>query len=178
MAEAVVEGISETAPQATVALIDLTVECPTVKALSEYDAIIAGAPVWNGVPSTDLLQYFEDFPIRDINNRLRCKLGAVFTTGGGYYAGVQPTLEAMQRMFQTYQMTIVTGPAWQLGAGAAAPGMDGTLDQPGDYGGPAPPEFLADARGLGARVGNFSSIMKLIPSLCGVYPDLVWDVPR
>ena len=52
------------------------------------------------------------------------------------------------------------------------------MDALAEYGSPAPPEFLADARGLGARVGNLTSVMKLIPPLCGPYPDMVWPVPR
>jgi len=37
---------------------------------------------------------------------------------------------------------------------------------------------VADARGLGAPVGNLIAIMRLIPPLCGLYPDQVWSVLR
>jgi len=183
MAEAIVEGIKETAPKATVKLIDLVVECPSPRDMSVYDAVIAGAPVWNGIPSPDILSWMDDWPISDSGNKMRCKLGAAFTTGGGYYAGIQTTIETFHRLFQTFQMVIVGGPAWQTGQGAAAvtgtePFEEGAYMAEDGKTEIAAPQFLADARGLGARVGNFTSIMKTMPAFCDVYLGLTASSKR
>jgi len=161
LATKVVEGIKESAPEATVKLYDLVTECPSGAELVAYDAIIAGAPVWNMEPSPDMIGFLDDLPF---GNDLRCKIGAAFTSGGGKYSGVQTTLETFHRMMQTFQMVIVPGPTFESAQGAAAPGTDGM-----EYGGPADDEFLAHARGLGARIANFTSLMKEMPKLCGEY---------
>jgi multimeric flavodoxin WrbA len=174
MGEAVVEGIKLTAPKAYVKHIDIGKECLTYEEQASYDAIIAGAPVWNGIPSPDIISYLDDWPISSRGNKMRCKIAAAYATGGGYYAGLQTTIETFHRMFQTFQMIIVGGPAWQTGIGAAA--VTGSepfnlgKDSDGNY--VVAPEFLGDARALGARVGNFTSIMRQMPDFCGAYLGL------
>jgi multimeric flavodoxin WrbA len=174
MGDAVVEGIKLTAPKAYVKHIDISTECPTYQDLASYDAIIAGAPVWNGIPSPDILSYLDDWPISTRGNKMRCKIAAAYATGGGYYAGLQTTVETFHRMFQTFQMVIVGGPAWQTGIGAAA--VTGSepfnlgKDSDGNY--IVAPEFLGDARALGARVGNFTSVMRQMPGFCDAYLGL------
>merc|ERR1711874_293779 len=102
---------------------------------------------------------------------LRCKVAAGFSTGGGYYAGIQPVIESFHRLLMTFQMIIVGGPAWNMGIGAAA--VTGiypfeTKNDDSNYT-PVDDTFLADGRALGARIGNITAAMKAIPGLCGAY---------
>jgi multimeric flavodoxin WrbA len=147
--------------------------CPDFDVIKTYDAVIVGTPSWNGAPPGDMIDFMNLWPLDDTG--LRCKIGGAFSTGGGYYSGIQPVLETIHRALMTFQMIIVGGPDWNTGEGAAA--VTGIWpfytyadnDTSDEYVG-INPLFMADGRAFGARIGNITQAMQAVPPLCGNYP--------
>lgn len=174
MGDAIKQGVQGACPDCQVDNFDISEEggCPEYDVVRTYDAILVGAPSWNGLPPPDITAFMDAWPLSDTG--LRCKLGGAFATGGGYYAGIQPVMESIQRVMMTFQMIIVGGPDWQVGEGAAAvTGIwpfetklpNGTYVGVNDL-------FLTDGQAFGARVGNLTQASQALPPLCGTFPGM------
>lgn len=150
MAEAVgagakqVEGVS-----VTVAPVgDITTDM-----LLKADALIVGSPVINGNVHPEVLTFISRWPFK--GNPMRDKIGAAFTSSGGFSAGEEHVLHSIHNAMLIHNMIVVGGADWRSAFGASAVVSEQpylTENEKGkvsDY-------FLEKGRALGHRVATLT----------------------
>ena len=153
MARAVADG-ARSVPGTTVVL--KTIADVTDADLLGADAIVVGTPVYNGGVAAEVKRFIERWPF----GRLKDKVGAAFSTGGGLSAGQESALLDLVRSMLIFQFVIVGGDSWQAAFGASAVTEEG---KPKDQQG-VDDAAKAKGRGLGARVARVAQQLQHSPS--------------
>ncbi len=143
MARAVADG-ARSVPGATVVLKKIA--DVTDADLLGADAIVVGTPVYNGGVAAEVKRFIERWPF----GRLKDKVGAAFSTGGGLSAGQESALLDLIRSMLIFQFVIVGGDSWEAAFGASAVTEEG---KPKDQQG-VDEAAKAKGRGLGTRVAR------------------------
>jgi NAD(P)H dehydrogenase (quinone) len=174
MDQAVVEGCQGVPFEITVSL--KSIDCATFQDVQNADAIIIGSRVHNANTHPEVQQWINkewDLGYFDGTNR---KVGGAFVTAGGISAGQEETLQSSLRSMMIFRMILVCGETWQSAFGAAAVTGEAPFtvfrhDSGSKF--PFPracyqkrdelisPMFLAQARGLGARVASVSNQIRI-----------------
>jgi NAD(P)H dehydrogenase (quinone) len=87
--------------------------------LLEVDGIIAGSPVYYGLMSAKLKDFFDKSV--EIHEKLEGKVGAAFTSSGGYGTGAETTIMSIIQAFLIHGMIVKgysRGPTVHYGAAA------------------------------------------------------------
>lgn len=159
MGQAFQKGALAVCPECKVDLRSLTDEtCPTASEIRKYDAVAIGAPTWSNMPTPDMMEYLATW--RPYSS-MPCKLGAAFSGGSDFFAGVQPSVQILHRYLLAYSAFIVpntfAGHSGEFYEGAfAAHSEEGyKADEAGIH-----PQYVDQAMGLGARLANITKLVK------------------
>ena len=148
MAEAVgagakqVDGVSVTVAAAA----DINTEM-----LLQADAVILGSPVINGNVHPKVLYFITSWPFKD--NPMRDKIGAAFTTAGGFSAGEEHVMQSIHNAMLIHGMIVVGGAHWRAAFGASAIVSESPYLTENEKG-KVDAYFLEKARSLGHRVAT------------------------
>jgi NAD(P)H dehydrogenase (quinone) len=120
--------------------------------LSSADAVIVGSPVYFANMSGEVKTFLDNWLLKfDLwrDRKMRNKVGAAFSTGGGISAGKEFTILGILAAMLNNQMIIVSG-----GGGFGASATTGP-DSPG-----IDDKELAEARDFGKRVAEVAAVVK------------------
>jgi NAD(P)H dehydrogenase (quinone) len=121
--------------------------------LLSSDAVIVGSPVYVGNMSGQVKTFFDNwglkFGLGTGTGKMRNKVGAAFTTGGGFSSGKEITMLTILGAMLIHQMIVISG-----GGGFGASATTGS-DSPG-----IDAKEIAEARDLGKRVAEVAALVK------------------
>jgi NAD(P)H dehydrogenase (quinone) len=120
--------------------------------LSSSDAVIVGSPVYFANMSGEVKTFLDNWLLKfDLwrDRKMRNKVGAAFSTGGGISAGKEFTILGILAAMLNNQMIVVSG-----GGGFGASATTGP-DSPG-----IDEKELAEARDFGKRVAEVTAVVK------------------
>lgn len=125
----------------------------TADMLLKANAVILGSPVINGNVHPKVLTFISRWPFR--NNPMRDKIGAAFTTAGGFSAGEEHVLHSIHNAMLIHCMIVVGGPDWRSAFGASAVVSEDPYFTENEKG-KVPDYFLEKGRALGTRVATLA----------------------
>jgi len=129
------------------------------------DALVLGSGVYNGNPSPRILSFINSF---DFMDHLESKVGGAFATAGGAAAGLELTIEGMERGLKIFGMVTVGGNHWQNADGTGVVTTSVPIDS-GSF-------DIALARDQGMRVATLANSLK--PAAEGSIPPLLPGVTK
>lgn len=142
LAEAIAEGA---ASQKMKVLLKPIEEIKTEDLITSK-AIILGSPVYNGNPAPEVLTFINSWPFD--GRPLKDKIGAAFSSGGGFSIGEEAVLHSIHRGMLIHGMLIIGGEEVEAAFGASAVTDEGQFES-------VDPIFLEKARQLGIRVAHW-----------------------
>ncbi|KEO75580.1 flavodoxin family protein [Anditalea andensis] len=152
MAEAVAKG----AASKEVEVILLDIKDITEAELLQADAIILGSPVYNANVAPPVLEFINVWPFE--GRPFKNKVGAAFTTGGGFSIGEEIVMLNILQSMLIHGMVVIGGEETEAAFGASA------ITGEGDFlGKPVHELFLKKAEGLGKRVAEWAIKSKSFP---------------
>ena len=163
VAQGVNSGFKKRAGTVSGRIIFGTTSNLTFTDVQDADAIILGAPTYNGNPHPNMMSWINYW---HIESDLSKKVGAAFVTAGGIHSGAEGSLMSLLRSMMVFRMVTVGGDSWDSPFGAAAtmhedPFGDSRRSQ--DFSNKCyqtnsliHPHFLRKAWNLGERVANLT----------------------
>jgi NAD(P)H dehydrogenase (quinone) len=131
----------------------------TTDMLLKADAVILGSPVINGNVHPKVLAFISSWPFK--NNPMRDKIGAAFTTAGGFSSGEEHVMHSILNAMLIHGMIVAGGPDWRSAFGASAV----VSEQPyftENKKGKVPEYFLEKGRSLGKRIAALALKLKRV----------------
>lgn len=131
----------------------------TTDMLLKADAIILGSPVINGNVHPKVLAFISRWPFQ--NNPMRDKIGAAFTTAGGFSSGEEHVMHSILNAMLIHNMIVAGGADWRSAFGASAV----VSEKPyltEDKEGKVSEYFLEKGRSLGKRIAALALKLKCV----------------
>ncbi len=101
MAQAVTEGVTESGCQAD--LLNIKEAEPT--RLLDYQGLIVGSPVYYGMPTAPIKQFFDESVV--LHGKLSGRVGAAFSSSANVGGGNETTCLAILQMMLVHGMVVV-----------------------------------------------------------------------